>query len=368
MKQKIIILLVMVLVLSSCSQKPTNTFFPKNTYTEALNQGDYRFLKDITLSKAREAHKDRLRTKKDIDEIRLGMLEISKQHFSVNEYVLNELDILSYDRLTSSNTYGFDDEALLDYASDSNLYGLNPKKTDKLTLGDEILTGPVLITDLFELDFVKNGDKATKISGMSTALILTRTPYNQEEKDVTISEEAVVEYGKEAASKLYNFLSTLPQLVDIPIVISLFVAESKDINLPGHFVGYLTYHNGKSQYTELNNQVYFLGSETANKIDSDLNELFSIYTNEINKVLYENIGVVGAVRNVNGVKTLLQIEINTQFKSFVEEEILLQRVKELFSQFKDNSYTIRVVVNDLTHLKAIYERKANTNNVNVIRR
>lgn len=367
MKKNIILIIISILILTSCSQK-IETPSITNVYTEALNQDDYRFLKDTTLSKAREAHKDRLRTKKDIDAIRQGMMEVSKKYFPVQNYVLNELDILSYDRLTSTNTYGFDDESLLDYASDSNLYGLNPQKTDKLTFDGKEIVGPVIINDLFELDFVKNGDKASKISGLSTALVLTRNPYNQEEKDITISKEAVVEYGKEATSKLYNFLSTLPQLADIPIIISLFVAESDDINLPGYFAGYTLYQNGKAQYFDLNNQVYFLGNEKAQKIDNDLNELFNIYTNELNKVLYENVGVVGTVYRNDDATALLEIEVNTQFKSFVEEEILLQRIKELFSQFKDLSYTIKITVNDLTNIKAIYERKANSNTINVIRR
>ncbi len=365
MKKISLLLLVLILVGCNASQDITQT--TKN-YSDALTSGDYRFVKDTKLSTVRDAHKERQRTKKDIDAIRRGMLEISKLHFPVNQFLLNELDILSFDRLTSVGTYGFDDIALLDYASDSNPYGLNPFKDKEISLGNVTLKGPELITDLFELDFVKENDKANQISGMTTTLVLAKQPFNQENKEVIIPEEALIEYGKEASNKLQNYLSTLPQLTGIPIVVNLFVAESNDINVPGRFVGYTTYDKGNSKYTEVNEVYYYLGSEEAKKYNGDLNNLFTVYSTELNKVLYENVGVVGLVRMVNNQISNLTIEINAQFKSFVEEEILLQKINESFALLKDNSYQTIVTLKDVNEIKAIFERKANQSNVISIRR
>lgn len=365
MKKISIIFLACLLVACSKTQDITQT--TKN-YSEALTSKDYRLAADQKLSTTRDAHKDRQRTKKDIDAIRKGMLEISKLHFPVDQFVLNELDILSFDRLTSVGTYGFDDIALLDYVSDTNPYGLNPFKDKEISFGSFTLKGPELVTDLFELDFVRENDKSNQISGISTALILSKSPFNQENKKVIIPENILIEYGKEASNKLQNYLMTLPQLANVPIVVSLFVAESEDINVPGRFVGYTTYDKGNSKYTAVEEIYYYLGNEDAKKYNGDLNNLFTVYSAELNKVLYENIGVVGLVRMVNGQTSNLNIEINAQFKSFVEEEILLQEISDSFSLFKDNSYQILITLKDVNEVKALFERKVNQNDVTLIRR
>lgn len=364
--KKISILLI-VLLLVGCNRTTDITKTVKN-YSDALTSGDYRFVNDVRISTARDAHKDRQRTKKDIDAIAKGMLEISKLHFPTNDYMLTELDILSFDRLTSIGTYGFDDIALLDYVSDTNPYGLNPYKDKSITIGGKTLVGPELITDLFELDFVKEKDKPTQISGITTTLVLAKKPYNQEKKEVILEEASLIEYGKEASNKLQNFLSTLPQLAGVPIVVNLFIAESDDINVPGRFVGYTTYDKGNSKYNEVKETYYYLGSSEAKSYHADLNNLFTIYSAEMNKVLYENVGVVGLVRLVNNQVTDLNIEVNAQFKSFVEEEILLRKINELFSQFKDTSYNIKVTLKDVNQIKAMFERKINQTTITSIRR
>lgn len=358
-------ILIFGLLLSSCAHKQKDITKVETNFVQSLAQSDYQFAKNEKLSLARDVHRERNR-KVNIQALRKGMMEISKNYFSPDNYLLNVIDILSYDRLTKSNNLVFDDVALLNYASEENAYGLNPKKDEEFTIQNEKIIGPAFLSDIFELDFVRKNQN--EISAMTTALVLSKKPFNQSGKEVEVDDKILVEFGKDASNRLKNFLQTLPQLKDVPIIVALYVSNSEDIHIPGRFIGYTLYSDQYSKYVDFNERYYYLGTSSAKQKNGDLNNIFNIFVSDLNTVLYENVGVVGLVRTVEGEVIDLSIEVNAKFKSFIEEELMIKKILSSISHFKDDKYTITLTLKDNNNVVSIFTRNRLQQNVIYTRR
>ncbi len=357
-------LLVLLLILVACSPKKDITQV-KTNYIESLLQDDYRITTEKSIKSTRDVHRERNRAVNKIA-IKKGLLDISKMYFPTSQYLLNEIDILSYDRLTKHNQYSFDDIALLNYNSAENPYGLNPQKTEKMIVNKQEIVGPILIKDLIELDFTL--EKDNELGAIVTALVLSKKPYTQNKQTIEVPQDQLVRFGQEASNKLNVFFSTLPQLSTIPKVVALFVEESEDSNIPGRFVGYTLYSEGKSKYHAFDESYYYLGSDTANKKNSELNSVYNLFKSELNALIYENVSVVGLVRTVNDEIVDVELSVSAQFKTYMDEEVILSKIKSFSNQFKNETYDLTITVKDVNEVKAIFNKLRKQTNITVTRR
>jgi len=357
LKIKGILILCFILFLGGCGPIPDDE--TSISVLPTSNPGEYAIVVDFAFSPVRNYHGTYL-GRYDMAEIGRRLEELSKKHFPVKDYYLQEGQVLTSSRLLS----------LVRRESDSNPQGLNPPSGSQFDIGNgrTFVEDAIVIADVVELNFLGSEQDGFPLLGMSLAIVL-----NQQQRIapgsstmVSLSTERLYQYGSDVGRKLESYLRTLPNLQSIPIYIALYSNGSADATLPGHFIGDGYFMARSGQFNRRDEKWVLFPSNEASSLDSATTTAINGAKRVLQNMLPEVIGIVGKGRYVNEELNLLRISIHMSARTYTEIRVVTQMVVQLLDTFEQRNAHYIIEILSLSETFVIIERKPNENIPTVI--
>ena len=344
--KKIIKVLILSLFLVGCftNEKPSDD---EPVVVVKSDQGNYNYVLPFESNYLRFEHQAI-----DFIEIGQGLIEISKDYFSISSNSLKEGNILS--------SYREDYQPLIMLRESSeNPVGLNPHRDTKVKVNANTeVTGPRFVTDLFEVDFVSSKNTST-LTGASFALVLNRTIMDDNNRPAVVDDDILYEFAtKIAGPKLESYLRKKPQLSGVPIVIAIYVTDNSNISIPGNYIAKAQFINRQGQFERIDHKWAIFPTSSGLRVDGMTNEQISSMKRSLTGFIPEDIGVVGYGEYYDDKLTNLKIKINVQNKTYTEVLALSHYVAELIMSFDTQSKVI-VEIKSLEQTLAIIKRGLN---------
>ncbi len=363
--KKILLFCLTVILLVGCGSNPTTE--PETSGNQGpikqpsfqFTEGDnlYNVLLPFKESNKRLIHSAFTGNSNDTKEITRRLQQFALSHWKSSEHFIAEDKGLPYDLYTS----------LLKYSSRDEL-GLNPRHDQEFDTTRQNLkaVGPVIIGDIFEIDFYTSNAADAPLAGVAFAITLNRNA-RVNDVPVTLPLDQVVQYGQSAARKLVSILRTRPEFAQVPILIGLYSLVKDDQNLPGNFVSKAYFEGHSGQFEAVNDDWVILPSTKAQSINPQMSVEFNLFRNEITSFLQsEVIGVVGKARVVDAIVDQLSIEIITSAKTYLEIQGLAQHVASQLEQFEQLDVNVVVEIKDYKSTFAVVEKLRNQKNPTII--
>ena len=354
MRNKRYIYILLLVTLIGCG-KSTPQNATQMVETKSSIAGDYGAVLPFKSSDARQKHKTAARSLQDTMHIGTGLLELSKQHFSSKEYVFQEGQFLDYDLLDASDfTTGF-----LGRTSDTNPIGMNPARDSEFDSGNGILTHPIILQDIYEIDFLKSGE----VKGVSLAIVL-----NPNHDKITITDEKLFEFGTQIATRIVEHMRTLENVgADLPIFVTLYKNVSSDDALPGSFFAQALYKGNEATFSKINEQWVLFKSSRAMALDALTSQQFQTVSDAIHNFLVDDVQMIGIGKYHDDVLVDFKLSVSIHAKTGTEATALVQYLHSLIAtHFTTLDYRLRVEVNMGDHVIALMERVKDSSDINVI--
>ena len=345
-----IFLMMFVLVLGGCSPAPTTT--PEEIIRQA---GEYAIVDGFASTANRVYHGTYLPVHQAL-EVGTRLVDLSKQHFSVNEFYMQEGQIITLSRLG----------ALVRRESGTNPIGLNPPSGSLFPSGSGVdIPDAVVVSDVLEVNFMKRRDNEYVLEAMSIALVLNPSQSVGLGR-VSITEERLYEYGSDMGRKLESYLRSLAGVGDIPIYITLYSLGSVDAILPGNMIGEGLFLSRSGQFSKRNESWILIPSSASNELDSITHNVFLQLKGELQTLLPEAIGVFAKARIINQKIDLMIIEVNTNVKTYTELQAIVQLLLNETQAFETNNMDIKIHIRNLNSTLVLIEKKANDDAFTII--
>lgn len=334
--------------LSGCRQSEEET--PENIEeAKALEEGDYGATLPFLSSDSRQQHQLRSRSLVDSMYIGTGLLNYAKDHFSTDLYTIQEGQFLAYDELAS----------LLGRERDNNPDGLNPASDAQFDTGNGVVTGPVLVRDIYETDFIR--DKEAK--GVALAIALNG---NVGDDNTVVSDSQLLAFGEEAARKLVTYMRKMPEIGDsMPIYVALYKTTGTESTLPGAFFSEAFFEGRSANFSSINEQWVMFPSDTANKLDGTTSTQFAMVKKALLGFLPDDVNIIGKGKFTDNTLSELHINVSMYAKTATEALSLTQYLKSQLSNFSSYDYKIVVEVKCQDETIATMVRPAGDKEVNV---
>ncbi len=148
-----------------------------------------------------------------------GLMDLSKTYFPPGEVAFRTHVFLDYDELDSTDG----SRGLLGTLRDNNPNGLNPGSDEDFDTGNGLVKGPILVMDLYELDFYSGND----LKGIAIGLALP-DEVEEDGKTYPITSEKLVEFTKATATKVVSYLRELFNEISrsLPILVAAYDLNS----------------------------------------------------------------------------------------------------------------------------------------------
>lgn len=351
MKLKLIGVLVGAIVLSACA--PIDT--PNNPINIVRQEGQYAMVDEFMPSPNRIYHGTNLPTHQAL-EVGSRLLALSKDHFSVEEYYLQEGTIITLPRLSN----------LVRRESPTNPTGLNPPSGSLFPSGTGIdIEDAVIVSNVLEVNFMQRRGNEFGLAGMAIAIVLNP---NQSVglNRVRITPERLFDYGSDMGRRLESFLRTLPGVGDIPIFITLYSLESVDAILPGGMIGSGLFLSRSGQFSKLDESWVIVPSSASNNVDPLMHSVLLQMRSNVQNLLPEAIGIFGRARVISGRVDALLIDVNTNIRTHTELMALTQLLLNEMRGFEERKIDIKVHVRNLNSTLVLIEKKANDEGFTII--
>lgn len=347
MKIKRLVSLLLVFLLVSCSVDDEN----KNA-TQILvnktNKGSYGVVVPHSINSTREYHALYANSTEDFNNIGARLIEISKNYFPTNEFILGEGTVITYDRLTK----------LVGRESDKQEMGLNPRRDEPLNVGIEgvELVNGVIVNDVVEQDYYKEVDGEYVLGGISLCIVLNpkqEATRNGKPTTITLSDDVLFEYGSTMARKLERYMRTLGDSRNIPILITLYVNGESGSYLPGYMLGKGYFKDRTPNFERINEKWVLYPSNEASKLDSFNTAQFSTFKSALSDFILDDVGIVGLAFYEENTLQKLNITIQYTHKTYVELVGIIRYCASLLENFTNDQFDIRVQVKNQSETKAI---------------
>lgn len=281
-----------------------------------------------------------------------GLLSISKDQFPTDTYILQEGQYI--DTNTAENWLG--------RKSKSNPDGLNPSGKDT-----EV---PLYLQQMDEQDFMEQSHGDLKIKGMTIGLGINSVYYYRKEAygavyQKTLDDKEIVKQGKAIADKVLQRLRKNKDLKDIPIVIALYKQASNDSLVGGNFFAYSVNKAGSTSvdnWKSLDIKNYVLPDETSSEVNTNDEDAFENFKNQVQKFFPNLSGVTAQAHYVDGTLRGMHINITTQFYGQSEIISFTQYVQTTAKKYLPNSIPIDVQISSSEGIQSFLARKTGAKN------
>lgn len=320
-----------------------------------ISQEYYRTLLPYAPSKSRGLVVTNIYSKYDIKEVENGLLRLSQRSFSPDDYLFQEGQMLSTDKL----------RAWLQREEKDDKTGLNPLIPKGEITAELAKTDPMYLAHIVEQNYmVKTKDNTIKLGGVSIGLAMNSVfyyklgdygPYEQPIPQATIEKQ-----GKKMAAEIIKRMRAEPGLEDVPITVGLFKQEDRNSIVPGSYFAYSEADEGKAlgEWTSINEEYvifpqpasevkYREVSESFNNFKQDVEEYFSNYTSIIGTGFYQEDRI-----------EKLTIDIPIQFYGSAELIGFTQYMTGLVMEHFPASMHVEVSVTSINGPEAIVIKKA----------
>ncbi|WLD93747.1 CamS family sex pheromone protein [Alkalihalobacillus sp. AL-G] len=285
----------------------------------------------------------------DVDEVVTGLMRLSKDTFSIDDYYFQEGQYIQKD--TIRNWLGRSSEKDGESSSAFLQKGLNPainekayKNADVDKRKEMLKNNPKMLSYIVEQNYLKDsGDNSVKLGGISIALSFNSTYYytvtdkqgllHRGEKNLDNSK--VKEFAYKTGQEVVNRLRQHPELQDVPIVVGLFMEEEHGAVVPGNYFATSVVKAGQTSvdWEKVNEDYYFFPSDRAEEDHREDHAVFTQFQAEITEYFPNYIGVIGKALYRNDKIAKMTIEIPMQFKGKAEVISFTQYVNYLVKQY-----------------------------------
>lgn len=341
------------LVLSGCAAGNANQ-------AAAIHQGDYAAILPYDTSYTRGKHVG-LITSVDIrNQMEIGLMDLSKEYFNPMEVGYKSHVYLDYDELDATDM----SRGLLGTLRDDNPNGLNPGADEAFDTGNGVVNGPVLVLDLYELDFYKNN----ALSGISLALVVTDTVEINGEK-VEIEPDKMKDYLDVTSTKLVNYMrERFNEITNrVPILVAAYQinTDATDASNGGYI--YSVFFNGAStDYKTIQEEHYIVPGQKFSTADPEMASEFNQFRESIRTILSDATFVTGEARYNDGVCSKMTLDITTHGKTAGEILAAVQAVREDMSVFTSENTDFRVIIKNDNNTVAIMRRAPESRTVEIL--
>lgn len=356
--KKLLVSLLVLVVLSGCFSKDSNVEeIPEveeivTNYTFSKDGQRYALRIPFTQSRLRINHERRALYKEDTFEITKQLQTMSANYFPVDKYFISEGTVINETLYTN----------LLRYESDSNTNGLNPKANQEYdTVGGRKVEQPIVLIDLFEMNYYDSNATDAKLSGISIALAINKSVTTESGVSDSLSEQDMITYSENAARKLVSIIRQLPNMSQVPIFIGLYSLEKADSNLSGGYVSSAYFKSTSGQFEQVKQEWMMVPSAAASRLFPEFMTEFEIMKRAVGDFIpEEQVGFVGKVRVINDEIQYLQLSVNLQGKTYLEVQGVIQYVKELMQQrFEQFEFEILCEIKTGRDIVGVIKQKGN---------
>lgn len=319
---------------ASKNQSVSTGRLDNKSYESVLTDGSYK------TSPLRGLNVNLLNSLENSSNFECGLLEISKEHFSVNDYYFQEGQQLTREQVLY----------LIERKSDSNPNGLNPKDENK----------PYIFQQVMEQDFIDK--KTDKLAGMSLGIALNSVDYSADPA-IEVDDAKVQAAGKEAAEKLIEVVRKMDGMGDIPITIGLFKQASRNNVAGGSYFAQATSEKGKklSDWTAVNEEhiVLLSGSNAKNSASEDgIEAKFTNFKTSVEEFFPNNSGISGTAHYRKGDLQKTVIKIETKYFGETEMQHFVQYVAKITETLFNIPGDVEVQINSLDGPEGFVKKKA----------
>ena len=348
--RKMISLGLILTMITACSASSNST---------ALYNGDYAAVLPYESTNSSVKHVSLI---SDMDcriQIESGLMDLSKEHFSVDEVEYKTHAFLDYDELDATDG----SRGLLGTLRDDNPIGLNPSSDEEFDTGNGIATGPVILVDIYELDWYA-GDT---LKGVSLSMVLNGSLSLDDGSEVEIDSTQLENYFDVTSNKLVSYMRERYNEITthIPVYIAGYRLSDDDDSYGGYFRGGY-FEDSQGKFTSIEEQWVLIPSTSFTTLDSAKASEFDSFKESLKNVLTDYTYVTGQAKYDDGQASKVEIRVECHAKSAGEILAVGQMAKENLSIFTDTScrYTVKIIDNDETYV--IIQREEGSTDCNVI--
>ncbi|MGF2061789.1 CamS family sex pheromone protein [Mammaliicoccus sciuri] len=354
------LILASVILLTACSSDTTQKDNQdksdkekeqtKQIYTGMQISSDYyRTLLPFKVSAARGLTQDNMISSYNSEAFESGLLDISKQTFSPDDYLYRDGQFLDKDtvraylapKYTKAEIKNMSDDEKEQNNARENL-GLNPThkgETDPEKIAEN---SPTYLSHIIEQDYFTESDaKKQKISGMTIGLAMnSEYVYQKEEYGETytkkLDNKEVEKKGKEMAEEILSRLRVRDDLKNIPINFGIFIQSGEGDIKPGKFVSYASSEGGKrnvKSWEKMNQKYVTIPSNDAADLDENLNSNFEQFNQDLQKYFPNFTQSVGTGKFDDDKLTELEIKVPLDYYGKAEVIGVTQYVADLSQKY-----------------------------------
>lgn len=354
-----------VLLLAGCVPSGNDEAEVINTEEEAetaiipsmqLDDRYYRTLLPYKQSATRGKIVSRLNSRYDIKEAEHGLLRLSQQQFSPDDYYFQEGQKITDEEATS----------WLQRSSQDNPNGLNPADGRSQAEKDEgERPDPELLAHILEQNYlVRTEEDKIRLGGVSIGLAMNTVYYSSTDGipyEESISQAEIEKEGKLMADEIVKRLREKEDMADVPILVALFAQNSRNAMTPGTYFSYGAAPRGETavaNWNEVDEDYVVFPTSGTNEQYRDIDTAFRNFKQDV-EVYYSNFtSVIGNGFYQNGQLQELEIDIPIQFYGSAEVIGFTQYVTGLILDHFPDNVQIEVNITSTNGAEALILRKA----------
>lgn len=298
----------------------------------------------------------------DIDEFEMGLIRLSQTVFDPDDYFIRDGQILQKN----------DIQEWINRRSKDSPKGLNQALgvSDSASVKEKLeanKNNPRYLSFVLEQNYmVEKGDNI-ELGGITIGISLNSIYYysvkdnegniHSGEVDLRENEKKIVEEGKEMAQQVVNDLREKQDAQDVPILVALYIEESRESLVPGRFVSVASVGSGKSaigSWDDLDERHYLFPSAEVTKDHRSDAEQFNNFKAKVESFFPNFTGVIGKGFYKNGELQKMVVEIPVQFHGKSELIAFTQYVTDIVaSQFLGDDIPLEVNITSMDKQEAV---------------
>lgn len=347
------LILAGLLALAGCSSELVQT-------AAGLKPGDYPAILPYSTSDMRGKHVGLIN---DIDirvQLEQGLMDYSKAYFPPNDVAYTTHHFLDYDELDATDG----SRGLLGTLRDNNPNGLNPSADEQFDTGNGIVTAPILISDLYELDFY-SGDT---LKGISIGLAVA----DAVEKDgqrVEITREKMEDFLRSSGTKIVSYMRERFNEItpDVPILIGAYQLNTDESDSEKGGYIYLEYFDGsESSFQSIEEDYILVPSAAFTEKEPEMAAQFDSFRHEVSVILSDSTFTTGEAKLQDGTVVRMTLNITAHGKTVGEIRAVIQSIREKLSLFTSEKCAYKVIIKNNGDICALMDREPDSSRVEVL--
>ncbi len=315
------------------------------TSSVGLNDSYYQSIIPYELSPSRGLTSTNMVSTYNIESFEFGLLEHSKQVFSVEDYYFREGQVFTSDIVRGYLSRAFSEDEIAAMSDDeresrgafSNM-GLNPSvlgETDEAVIAENT---PRHLSHILEQNYmIQNENDEYELRGMTIGLALNsehlyRRENSSSTQSVSISESDSINFAEGAIEEILERLRANDAYADLDILFAVYIQSGRYDIVPGKFVMTAFSPGGETEVESFEsvNEEYELLPASGETIVSDaINAEYRNFNTRLTEYFDNFSQTIGLARFTDNEFDQLNVEIPIDYTSRSEVVAMAQHVKDI---------------------------------------